>query len=254
MKKAWVSQQNRKLEIAKRSYDLLVNKYGLKPQDIIFDPLVFPVGTGDEQYIGSAKATVEGIRLIKEQFPEVQTILGVSNVSFGLPPVGREILNSVFLISCTQAGLDYAIVNTEKLERFASISKEEVQLAEDLLFKTTDETLATFTEFYRGKKKETKSTVPNMTLEERLAYYVVEGTKEGLIPDLELALETYPAPLDIINGPLMDGMKEVGRLFNDNQLIVAEVLQSAEVMKASVSYLEPHMEKGDVSAAKGKIF
>lgn len=242
-----------KLAIAKRSYDLLVNKYRLKPQDLIFDPLVFPVGTGDEQYIGSAKATVEGIRVIKEQFPEVQTILGISNVSFGLPPVGREILNSVFLYHCTQAGLDYAIVNTEKLERFASISKEEVQLAEALLFDTTDETLATFTEFYRGKKKEPKVTVPNMSVEERLAYYVVEGTKEGLLPDLDLALETYPAPLDIINGPLMEGMKEVGRLFNDNQLIVAEVLQSAEVMKAAVSHLEPHMEKGDVSATKGKI-
>lgn len=243
----------RKLEIAKRSYDLLVNKYKLKSQDIIFDPLVFPVGTGDEQYIGSAKATVDGIRLIKERFPEVQTILGVSNVSFGLPPVGREVLNSVFLYHCTQAGLDYAIVNTEKLERFASISKEEIQLAENLLFKTTDEALAVFTDFYRDKKKEDKSTVLDMSLAERLAYYVVEGTKEGLIPDLELALAEYPAPLDIINGPLMEGMKEVGRLFNDNQLIVAEVLQSAEVMKASVSYLESFMEKGDVSASKGKI-
>lgn len=243
----------RKLAIAKRSHDLLVNKYKLKPQDLIFDPLVFPVGTGDAQYIGSAKATVEGIRLIKEQLPETQTILGISNVSFGLPPVGREVLNSVFLYHCTQAGLDYAIVNTEKLERFASISKEEVASAEELLFKTTDETLATFTEFYRGKKKESKVTVPNMSLEERLAYYVVEGTKEGLLTDLALALEAFPAPLDIINGPLMDGMKEVGRLFNDNQLIVAEVLQSAEVMKASVSFLEPYMEKGDVSASKGKI-
>lgn len=243
----------KKLEIAERSYHLLVEKYGIKPQDIIFDPLVFPVGTGDEQYIGSAKATVEGIRLIKEKFPEVQTVLGVSNVSFGLPPVGREILNSVYLYHCTQAGLDYAIVNTEKLERFASISKEEVAMAEKLLFETTDESLAVFTEFYRDKKKETKSNIPNMTLEERLAYYVVEGTKEGLIPDLELSLQNFPAPLDIINGPLMDGMKEVGRLFNENQLIVAEVLQSAEVMKASVAFLEPHMEKNDSSAAKGKI-
>lgn len=243
----------RKLAIAERSYQLLVEKYGIKPQDIIFDPLVFPVGTGDEQYIGSAKATVEGIRLIKEKFPEVQTILGVSNVSFGLPPVGREILNSVFLYHCTQAGLDYAIVNTEKLERFASISKEEVEMAEKLLFETTDESLAAFTEFYRDKKKETKSSVPDMTLEERLAYYVVEGTKEGLIPDLDAALEKFPAPLDIINGPLMDGMKEVGRLFNDNQLIVAEVLQSAEVMKAAVAYLEPFMKKTETTTSKGKI-
>lgn len=243
----------RKLEIAKRSYDLLVHKYKVPAQDLIFDPLVFPVGTGDEQYIGSAKATVDGIRLIKKTLPETQTILGVSNVSFGLPPVGREVLNSVFLYHCTQAGLDYAIVNTEKLERFASISPEEVKMAEELLFNTTDQTLAEFTDFYRGKKKETKSTLPDMTLEERLAYYVVEGTKEGLHPDLGLALEAYPAPLDIINGPLMDGMKEVGRLFNDNQLIVAEVLQSAEVMKAAVSYLEPHMEINDSTSAKGKV-
>ncbi|MGV2939081.1 methionine synthase [Mesobacillus sp. LC4] len=243
----------RKLEIAKRSYDLLVNKYKVPAQDLIFDPLVFPVGTGDEQYIGSAKATVDGIRRIKEALPETQSILGISNVSFGLPPVGREVLNSVFLYHCTQAGLDYAIVNTEKLERFASISPLEIKMAEDLLFNTTDKTLADFTDFYRDKKKETKSTLPDMTLEERLAYYVVEGTKEGLHPDLEAALGSYPAPLDIINGPLMDGMKEVGRLFNDNQLIVAEVLQSAEVMKAAVSHLEPHMEKNDSTAAKGKV-
>ncbi|MFD1357885.1 methionine synthase [Fictibacillus halophilus] len=243
----------RKLEIAKESYELLVEKYKVSPSDIIFDPLVFPVGTGDEQYIGSANATVEGIRLIKESFPQCLTILGVSNVSFGLPPVGREVLNAVYLYHCTQAGLDYAIVNTEKLERFASISKDEIDMAENLLFKTTDEALAIFTEFYRGKKKETKSNLPDMTLEERLQYYILEGTKEGLIPDLELALKQYSAPLKIINGPLMDGMKEVGRLFNENQLIVAEVLQSAEVMKASVAFLEPYMESNDTSSSKGKV-
>ncbi|MEN8699957.1 methionine synthase [Bacillus infantis] len=243
---------DRKLEIASRSYSLLVEKYGIPPEDIIFDPLVFPVGTGDGQYIGSARATVEGIRLIKERFPKTQTILGISNVSFGLPPVGREILNSVFLYHCTQAGLDYAIVNTEKLERFASIAREETALAEKLLFETTDETLAQFTEFYRGRKKEEKSLLPDMSLAERLAYYIIEGTKEGLLDDLKGALLEYNSPLEIINGPLMDGMKEVGRLFNDNQLIVAEVLQSAEVMKASVSFLEPFMEKGS-SSGKGKI-
>lgn len=243
----------RKLEIAKRSYKLLVHKYKILPQDIIFDPLVFPVGTGDEQYIGSAKATIDGIRMIKEEFPKSLTILGISNVSFGLPPVGREILNSVFLYHCTQAGLDYAIVNTEKLERFASISKDEVTLAEKLLFETTNESLATFTEFYRDKKKEIRSSTPNMPLDERLAYYVIEGTKEGLLKDLDNALKAFPTPLAIINGPLMDGMKEVGRLFNNNELIVAEVLQSAEVMKAAVSYLEPFMEKNDTSSNKGKI-
>ncbi|MGO0060691.1 methionine synthase [Brevibacillus fluminis] len=243
--------RERKLEVAKRSYDLLVNDFKLNPQDIIFDPLVFPVGTGDEQYIGSAKETVEGIRLIKEAMPECKIVLGVSNISFGLPNAGREVLNAVFLYHTTLAGLDYAIVNTEKLERYASISEEERKLSEALLFNTNDETLAKFTEFYRQKKKEVKVEASSLTLEERLAAYVVEGSKDGLIPDLELALKKY-APLDIINGPLMRGMEEVGRLFNANQLIVAEVLQSAEVMKASVSFLEPFMEKSE-SAAKGKI-
>lgn len=245
--------RERKLEIAKRSYDLLTNKWGLAPEDIIFDPLVFPIGTGDVQYIGSAVETIEGIRLIKEQLPRALTVLGVSNVSFGLPPVGREVLNAVYLYHCTQAGLDYAIVNTEKLERYASIPQTENDMANALLFTTTDETLATFTEFYRGKKKEkTEDDIPK-TVPERLAYYVVEGTKEGLIPDLDAALGQYDEPLDIINGPLMTGMAEVGRLFNTNQLIVAEVLQSAEVMKASVSYLEQFMEKKEDDNGKGKI-
>ncbi|MDO7904935.1 methionine synthase [Paenibacillus sp. JX-17] len=240
-----------KLEVATRSYDLLVNKYGLKAEDIIFDTLVFPVGTGDEQYIGSAKETIEGIRLIKQAMPECHTILGISNVSFGLPEAGREVLNSVFLYECTKAGLDYAIVNTEKLERYASIPAEERRLAEQLIYETNDETLAAFVAAFRNKKVEKKEIISNLSLEERLASYVVEGTKEGLIPDLELALAQY-GPLEIINGPLMKGMEEVGRLFNNNELIVAEVLQSAEVMKASVAYLEPFMEKNE-SAVKGKI-
>lgn len=243
--------REKKLEVAKRSYDLLVNKYGLNPQDIIFDPLVFPVGTGDEAYLGSAEETVEGIRLIKEAMPECQTILGISNVSFGLPPAGREVLNAVFLYHCTKAGLDYAIVNTEKLERFASIPEEERKLAEDLLFRTNDETLAKFTAFYREKKAVKKEPVSHLTLEQRLAQYIIEGSKDGLLADLDEALKKY-TPLEIINGPLMDGMSEVGRLFNNNELIVAEVLQSAEVMKTSVAYLEPHMEKTE-TATKGKI-
>lgn len=240
-----------KLKVAQRSYDLLVNKYGIPPEDIIFDTLVFPVGTGDEQYIGSAKETIEGIRLIKEAMPKVHTILGISNVSFGLPEAGREVLNSVYLYECTKAGLDYAIVNTEKLERYASIPEEERRLAEDLIYRTNDETLAAFVAAFRDKKVEKKEKVSNMTLEERLASYVVEGSKEGLIPDLDEALTKFGA-LEIINGPLMAGMTEVGRLFNNNELIVAEVLQSAEVMKASVAYLETFMEKNETSV-KGKI-
>ncbi|WP_160031933.1 methionine synthase [Paenibacillus sp. An7] len=240
-----------KLEVAKRSYDLLVNKYHLRPEDIIFDTLVFPVGTGDEQYIGSAGETIEGIRLIKEALPEAHTILGVSNVSFGLPEAGREVLNSVFLYECTKAGLDYAIVNTEKVERYASITPEDRKLAEDLIYRTSDETLAAFVAAFRNKKVEKKEKISNLSLEERLATYVVEGSKEGLIPDLELARAKL-SPLQIINGPLMKGMEEVGRLFNNNELIVAEVLQSAEVMKASVSYLEQFMQKNETSV-KGKI-
>ncbi|GAB2723987.1 methionine synthase [Paenibacillus thermoaerophilus] len=240
-----------KLEVARRSYDLLVNKYGVAPEDIIFDPLVFPVGTGDEQYIGSAKETIEGIRLIKEAMPATLSILGVSNVSFGLPDAGREVLNAVYLYHCTKAGLTYAIVNTEKLERYASIPEEERRLAERLIFETSEETLAEFVAYFRVKKVDKKEKVSNLTLEERLASYVVEGTKEGLFPDLTEALKKY-SPLEIINGPLMKGMEEVGRLFNNNELIVAEVLQSAEVMKASVAFLEPYMEKTE-SAVKGKI-
>ena len=240
-----------KLEVASRSYDLLVNKYGLKPEDIIFDPNMFPVGSGDPQYIGSAVETIEGIKLIKEKYPETKTILGLSNISFGLPEAGREVLNSVYLYECTKAGLDYAIVNTEKLERYASISQEDRRLAEDLIFRTSDQTLADFVAAFREKKVVKKEAISNLSLEERLASYVVEGTKEGLIPDLSEALKKYSA-LEVINGPLMDGMAEVGRLFNNNELIVAEVLQSAEVMKASVTYLEDFMEKNE-SSVKGKI-
>jgi 5-methyltetrahydrofolate--homocysteine methyltransferase len=242
--------KERKLEVAKRSVELLTAR-GIHPSDLIFDALTFPVGTGDQNYIGSARETIEGIRLIKEAYPDVATILGISNVSFGLPPAGREVLNAVFLYHCTRAGLDYAIVNSEKLVRFASIPKAERELCEQLLFETSDELIARFTAFYRQKKPKEQVSVAELPLDERLARYVIEGMKEGLIEDLDEALTTR-SPLDVINGPLMDGMNEVGRLFNNNELIVAEVLQSAEVMKAAVAYLEPKMEKSE-SANKGTI-
>ena len=243
--------RERKLAIAQRSYDLLVEKYGLLPEDIIFDPLVFPVGTGDENYIGSAAETIEGLRLIKQALPRCSTILGISNVSFGLPNAGREVLNAVFLYHCTQAGLDYAIVNAQNLHRYASIPEEERRLAEDLLFWRSDDPIGAFSAFYRGKKATSSKPQITLPLEQRLAAYIIEGTKDGLFDDLDEALQRY-TPLEIINGPLMDGMNEVGRLFNNNELIVAEVLLSAESMKAAVGYLEPHMEKTD-SALKGKI-
>ena len=277
--------RERKLAVAKRSYKLLTEKYGLQPEDVIFDPLVFPCATGDENYIGGAVETIEGIRLIKQAMPDVRTILGISNVSFGLPAGAREVVNSVFLYYCTKAGLDLAIVNTEKLERFASIPAHERELAENLLFSHPPKDvapehahaeilrnvpadwrqqskeqkaavnqlhIAAIAEYFRTAKKKEKKRAADLPLDERLANYIIEGTRDGLLRDLELKRGEGVAPLDIINGPLMSGMAEVGRLFNANELIVAEVLQSAEAMKAAVGHLEQFMEKAD-TAKRGKI-
>jgi 5-methyltetrahydrofolate--homocysteine methyltransferase len=241
----------RKLAIAQRSWKLLTEDYGIRPGDIIFDPLVFPCATGDTNYVGSAVETIEGIRLIKGALPDAKTILGISNVSFGLPEAGREVLNSVFLYHCTKAGLDLAIVNSEKLERYASIPDDERKLAEDLLWNRGDDPVAAFAAHFRGAKSRKKKDVSTLPLDERLANYIVEGTKEGLVADLELK-RNEAVPLDIINGPLMRGMEEVGRLFNANELIVAEVLQSAEAMKAAVTHLEQYMEKAE-SSTRGKV-
>ncbi|MHC4953147.1 MAG: methionine synthase [Planctomycetota bacterium] len=243
--------RERKLAVAQRSHDILVCDYDLDPCDLIFDPLVFPCATGDANYVGSARETVEGIRLIKEHLPDCKTILGISNVSFGLPGAGREVLNSVFLHDCTQAGLDLAIVNTERLERYAEIPEEERRLAERVLYDTTDESIAEFADHYRDATSRSVADTSNLSLDERIAHCIVGGTKEGLREDLDTKL-AEARPLDIINGPLMAGMDEVGRLFNANELIVAEVLQSAEAMKAAVTYLEPHMEKSD-SALRGTV-
>jgi 5-methyltetrahydrofolate--homocysteine methyltransferase len=277
--------RERKLAVAQRSYKLLTEKYGLGPEDIIFDPLVFPCATGDENYIGGAVETVEGIRLIKQALPDVRTILGISNVSFGLPAGAREVVNSVFLYYCTKAGLDLAIVNTERLERFASIPQHERDLAENLLFSHPPKDvpaghskaellrdvpadwreqkkeqraavnqyhIAAIAEYFRTAKKKEKKLAADLPLDERLANYIIEGTRDGLIADLERKRAEGASPLEIINGPLMAGMAEVGRLFNANELIVAEVLQSAEAMKASVNHLEQFMEKAD-TAKRGKI-
>ncbi len=276
--------RERKLSVAQRSVELLTTKYGIPPEDIIIDPLVFPCATGDENYIGGAVETIEAIRLIKQQIPYVKTTLGISNISFGLPASAREVINSVFLYYCTKAGLDLAIVNAEKLERFASIPEEERRLAQALLFNTPPINIpsghpntgvlegvpedwrlqsreqkaavnqfhiAAVAEHFRGASKKEKKKAADLPLDERLANYIIEGTKDGLIPDLDLKLKEA-VPLDIINGPLMTGMAEVGRLFNNNELIVAEVLQSAESMKAAVNHLEQFMEKSD-SSSRGKI-
>ena len=244
--------RERKLEIAQRSHRLLTEKYGVSAEDIIFDPLVFPAGTGDVNYVGSAAETIEGVKLIKEALPATKTILGISNVSFGLPAAGREVFNSVFLYHCTQAGLDMAIVNSELLQRYATIPEEERRLSEDLIWNRGDDPVAAFAAHFRDRAP--RSTVEErsaLPLDERLAKCIIEGSKEGLADDLDLAMQERE-PLAIINGPLMAGMDEVGRQFNANQLIVAEVLQSAEAMKFAVSHLEPHMERAD-SASRGRV-
>jgi 5-methyltetrahydrofolate--homocysteine methyltransferase len=244
--------RERKLEIAVRSHKILTEKYGVPEEDIIFDPLVFPAGTGDGNYIGSAAETIEGVRLIKEALPNTKTILGISNVSFGLPPAGREVFNSVFLYHCVQAGLDLAIVNSELMQRYTSIPEEERQLSEDLIWHRGEDPVAAFAAHFRDRApRATAEERRSLPLDERLALAIIEGSKEGLSEDLDEALQGR-APLAIINGPLMAGMDEVGRQFNANQLIVAEVLQSAESMKAAVSHLEPHMERND-SAQKGSV-
>ncbi len=249
--------RERKLAVAERSYKLLTEKYGIPAEDIYWDPLVFPCASGDVNYRGSAVETIEGIRLIKAKFPGTRTILGISNVSFGLPAAGREVLNSVFLYHCVQAGLDLAIVNSEKLERYSSLPAEEIRLAEDLLFdRSTPENqgdpIAPFAAKFRDRKAVEKPDRKLQPLDQRLRGAVIEGSKEGLIEDLEESLQTGQQPLEIINGPLMAGMDEVGRLFNTNQLIVAEVLQSAEVMKAAVAHLEPQIKKQQAASGKSQ--
>jgi len=277
--------RERKLAVAQRSVELLTKKYGIPVTDLLIDTLVFPCATGDENYIGGPVETIEAIRLIKDAIPGVKTILGVSNVSFGLPAAAREVVNSVFLYYATKAGLDLAIVNAEKLERFAAIPLEERRLAENLLFNTSPAdiaaghpqrdllanapqdwreqskeeraainqfNIAAITEHFRTAAQKVKAPKESLPLDERLANYIVEGSKDGLIADLDRKRAEGTAPLDIINGPLMAGMAEVGRLFNNNELIVAEVLQSAEAMKAAVTHLEQFMAKSD-AATRGKI-
>ena len=276
--------RERKLAVAQRSCTLLSEKYGVPVEDVIIDPLVFPCATGDENYIGGAVETIEAIRIIKEKIPGVKTILGISNVSFGLPASAREVINSVFLYYCTKAGLDLAIVNAEKIERFASIPEEERRLAESLLFNTPPAEvpaghpsaaaleavpddwreqsreqkiavnqfhIAAVAEHFRGASAKRKKAAADLPLDQRLANYIIEGSQDGLVADLERKRAEGSAPLEIINGPLMAGMSEVGRLFNNNELIVAEVLQSAEAMKKAVNHLQRFMEKSE-SSARGR--
>lgn len=241
----------RKLAVAERSFELLTGRFGMRAEDLYFDPLVFPCASGDKAYVGSAVETIEGVRAIKARFPQCKTVLGISNVSFGLPPAGREVLNSVFLHHAVEAGLDLALVNAEKLERYAAIGDEEKRLCEDLLYTRGADPTTPFAAHFRQKKEVVRAPAAERTADERLAQCVIDGSRDGLLAALDEKLADT-APLDIINGPLMKGMDEVGRLFGKNELIVAEVLQSAEVMKAAVSHLESKMDRAS-AATRGRI-
>ncbi|MDK9700694.1 MAG: methionine synthase [bacterium] len=243
----------RKLAIAERAYDTLVNRWGFDPGEVVFDPLVFPCGTGDPNYHGAAAATIAAVREIKTRWPDCLTVLGISNVSFGLPDAGREVLNSVFLYENVQAGLDMAIVNTAGLHRYATIPPEEIELSLNLLYERRDDAIARFAAHYRDIVQADKvDEWGHLSNDEKIAKCIVTGTKEGLTGYLDHALQSAE-PLAIINGPLMVGMKEVGRLFADNKLIVAEVLESAEAMKVGVDHLKKFFAPGAKSSTRGKM-
>ncbi|HAH32916.1 MAG TPA: methionine synthase [Elusimicrobia bacterium] len=241
-----------KVAIAGRAYKFLTGTCGLPEEDIIFDPLVFPVGVGPE-YASTADETIKAVAEIKKRFPKTQTVLGVSNVSFGLPPAGREILNSVFLHHAVRAGLGVAIVNIEKLKRYSSMLPAEKALAEDLIFARKADAASVFAEYFRGVKKTIQADSNSVALppEEALAAKISDGSKEGVEELVNKLLEKY-GPLEIINGPVLKAMGSVGKKFAAGELIVTEVLQSAEVTKKAVAAMENAL-KAAKAPRKGKL-
>ncbi|NOZ78025.1 MAG: dihydropteroate synthase [Acidobacteria bacterium] len=240
----------RKLDVARRLVDVL-EAHGLRRAEILVDPLVFPAATGDPKFAGSAAETVEGIRRIKAAIPGVLTLAGISNVSFGLPAAARKVVNAVFLHRCVEAGLDAAIVNTQALVRIATLDPDDVRLVEAILFEGDRAAIDALVERFRGVRERRAGELEQLPPAERLTRMVIEGEQTGLEATVAALLETME-PLEIINGPLMAGMDEVGRLFGDGQLIVAEVLVSAEVMQAAVDLIRPHL-RGEDSADRGSI-
>ena len=254
-----------KLRVAHRIHDIAIERYGLEPSDLVFDALTFPLSTGDEDLRKDAIATMEAIRRIKAELPGVHTTLGVSNVSFGLKPAARHVLNSVFLHECVEAGLDSAIVHAARIMPLNRIPDEQRQVALDLVYDRrgtaggdgTDpdydplhRLLALFEDVEVGEVvKEDRSGWP---VEQRLSQRIIDGERDGLEADLDEALANGTPALLIINDTLLAGMKVVGELFASGEMQLPFVLQSAETMKASVKYLEPHMEKAD-DAGKGRL-
>lgn len=249
----------KKVEIAERLIDDLTGNWGIREEDILIDTLTFTICTGQEESRKDGVATIEAIRELKRRHPDVQTTLGLSNISFGLNPAARILLNSVFLDECVKAGLDSAIVHASKILPIARFSEEEVRTALDLIHDRRSEGYdplqklmqlfegATAKSLKAGKAEELAA----LPLDERLKRRIIDGERNGLEADLDEALLARPA-LEIVNETLLDGMKVVGELFGSGQMQLPFVLQSAEVMKAAVAHLEPHMEKSDAEG-KGTI-
>ncbi|MCZ1010776.1 methionine synthase [Streptomyces lydicus] len=248
-----------KVAIAERLIEDLTGNWGIHESDILIDCLTFTICTGQEESRKDGIATIEAIRELKKRHPDVQTTLGLSNISFGLNPAARIVLNSVFLDECVKAGLDSAIVHASKILPIARLEEEQVKAALDLVYDRRSEgydPLQKLMELFEGVN--TKSMKAGraeellaLPLEERLKRRIIDGEKNGLDADLEEALQDRPA-LDIVNDTLLEGMKVVGELFGSGQMQLPFVLQSAEVMKTAVAYLEPHMEKSD-DEGKGTI-
>lgn len=248
-----------KVAIAERLIEDLTGNWGIDESDILIDCLTFTICTGQEESRKDGIATIEAIRELKKRHPDVQTTLGLSNISFGLNPAARVVLNSVFLDECVKAGLDSAIVHASKILPIARLDEEQVKVAHDLIHDRRAEgydPLQRLMELFEGvnmkSMKEGKAEeLLALPLDERLQRRIIDGEKKGLEADLDEALQTRPA-LDIVNDTLLEGMKVVGELFGSGQMQLPFVLQSAEVMKTAVAHLEPHMEKSDAEG-KGTI-
>ncbi|MBI5670751.1 MAG: homocysteine S-methyltransferase family protein [Chloroflexi bacterium] len=246
----------RKFAIAKRIHDIAVNEHGLKPEDLIFDTLVFTLTTGQEELRNSAIETIEAIRLIKQKLPGVLTSLGVSNVSFGVKPAARGVLNSVFLYHAVQAGLDMAIVNPAHITPYAEIPADQRKLADDLIFNTDPDALPRFIQYFEQNAiaaggREVEDPTADMTSEQALHWQIVHRKKEGVEALIDDCLTRQDA-VGVLNNVLLPAMKEVGDKFGAGELILPFVLQSAEVMKKSVAYLEMFMDKVEGSS-KGVV-
>jgi 5-methyltetrahydrofolate--homocysteine methyltransferase len=245
-----------KVRVAKRLYDIAIERYGLEASDLIFDALTFPLSTGDDDLRRDAIETIEAIRRIKAELPGVHTVLGLSNVSFGLKPAARHVLNSVFLHECREAGLDAAIVHAARIMPLHRIDDAQRDAALDLIYDRRRENYDPLTEFMAlfenveatSIEKEDRSGWP---VAERLKHRIIDGDRDGLETDLDEQLATM-TPLAVVNDVLLDGMKVVGELFGSGQMQLPFVLQSAETMKAAVAYLEPMMEKSE-AGGKGTV-